>query len=245
MRRRPTAAARDVAARPVHVAIMGSISVVLGGSRLARDAAAGVRRVARRARPRPALSRPRARHPRARPRPAAPRHSRARPRPGTRARHGRPSALPALPARGPPRPPSPPAARHSGPGTPARPRPALPRPREAQVDLGRAGVGPARRDHLGPRVELDALGAVHVEVAEERRLPAAEACSRRPGTGIGTLMPTMPDVDVELELARRAAVAGEDRRAVAVRVVVDRAGPPRRRCRPARPSSTGPKISSR
>src|SRR4029077_12843038 len=39
----------------------------------------------------------------------------------------------------------------------------LPGAREAQVDLGRARVGPAGGDDLGTRVELDALRAVHVQ----------------------------------------------------------------------------------
>ena len=39
----------------------------------------------------------------------------------------------------------------------------------------RRRVGPARGDDLGAGVEVDALGAVHVAVAEQRRLPAAEA----------------------------------------------------------------------
>src|SRR4029453_1879969 len=47
--------------------------------------------------------------------------------------------------------------------------------REAEVDLGRGRVGPARGDDLAAGVELDAFGAVHVQVAEERGLPAAEA----------------------------------------------------------------------
>ena len=54
----------------------------------------------------------------------------------------------------------------------------LARAREAQVDLARARVRPARRDDLAARVELHALGAVHVQVAEERRLPAAERVVR-------------------------------------------------------------------
>src|SRR4051812_35572912 len=47
--------------------------------------------------------------------------------------------------------------------------------REAEVDLGRGRVRPAGGDDLAACVELDAFGAVHVQVAEERGLPAAEA----------------------------------------------------------------------
>src|SRR3954447_11472957 len=54
----------------------------------------------------------------------------------------------------------------------------LARAREAEVDLRRARIGPARRNDLGARVELDALRPVHVQIAEERVLPAAKAVVR-------------------------------------------------------------------
>src|SRR3954454_6597175 len=47
--------------------------------------------------------------------------------------------------------------------------------REAQVDLGRGRVRPAGGDDLAAGVELDGFRAVHVQVTEERGLPAAEA----------------------------------------------------------------------
>src|SRR5262245_16384515 len=50
--------------------------------------------------------------------------------------------------------------------------------REAEVDLARGRVGPAGGDHLGAGVERQAVGPVHVQVAEEGRLPAAEAVVR-------------------------------------------------------------------
>src|SRR4051794_18645433 len=46
---------------------------------------------------------------------------------------------------------------------------------EAEVDLRRRGVGPAAGDDFGSRVEVNALGPVHVLVAEQRCLPSAEA----------------------------------------------------------------------
>src|SRR5215207_2245192 len=95
----------------------------------------------------------------------------------------------------------------------------LPRPREAEVDLRRPGVGPARGHDLGPGVELDPLRAVHVDVAEQRALPAAEAVVGDRDRD-GDVDPDHPRLDLELELTGRAAVAGEDRGPVAVRVVV-------------------------
>ena len=107
----------------------------------------------------------------------------------------------------------------------------LPRLGEAEVDLARRRIGPAGGDDLPTGVEVDRLGPVGVRVAEERRLPAAERVVRdRHGTG--TLIPTIL-IDVELELTRGAAVASEERDAVAVRVVVDDARLRRRRCRRA------------
>src|SRR5687768_7688213 len=50
--------------------------------------------------------------------------------------------------------------------------------REAQVDLRRRRVGPARRDDLAARIERDPLRPVDVRVAEERRLPPAERVVR-------------------------------------------------------------------
>src|SRR5215216_1489659 len=96
--------------------------------------------------------------------------------------------------------------------------------REAEIDLARVRVRPARRDDLGPGVEVDALGPVHVGVAEQARLPAAEAVVAD-GDRDRHVDADHPDVDVPLELARRAAVAGEDRRAVAIRVGVDQLEP--------------------
>ena len=82
------------------------------------------------------------------------------------------------------------------------------------------------------RVEVDALGPVDVAVAEQGRLPAAERVvgDRHRDRDVD---PDHADLDVELELAGCAAVAREDRGAVAVRVVVDRARSPRRRSRRA------------
>src|SRR5438552_11125255 len=92
--------------------------------------------------------------------------------------------------------------------------------REAEVDLARARVRPAGSDDLAAGVELDPLRPVHVQVAEERRLPATEAVIGD-GHGDRHIDADHAHVDVELELARGSAVAGEDRHPVAVRVVVD------------------------
>src|SRR5687767_4400606 len=48
------------------------------------------------------------------------------------------------------------------------------RTREAQVDLRRGRIRPARGHDLAARVEVDPLRPVDVRVAEERVLPAAE-----------------------------------------------------------------------
>src|SRR5688500_19576519 len=51
--------------------------------------------------------------------------------------------------------------------------------REAEVDLAGGRIGPAGGDHLGAGVERQAVGPVHVQVAEQRRLPAADRKSTR------------------------------------------------------------------
>src|SRR5205823_2991354 len=90
---------------------------------------------------------------------------------------------------------------------------------KAEVDLARGGVGPAARDDLAPRVEVDALGAVDVRVAEQRRLPAAKRV-------VGDRHRNR-DVDadhagarLELELPGGAAVTREDGDTVPVRALV-------------------------
>src|SRR3954463_2004824 len=88
---------------------------------------------------------------------------------------------------------------------------ALARSREAEVDLARPGIGPARCHDLAARVELDPLRAVHVQVAEEARLPATEAVVRDRDRD-RDIDPDHPRVHLELELSSCAAVAGEDRR---------------------------------
>src|ERR1700691_3504778 len=52
--------------------------------------------------------------------------------------------------------------------------PALTVNREAEVDAAVTRVEPARGDYLAAGVEVDAFGAVHVRVTEQRGLPAAE-----------------------------------------------------------------------
>ena len=103
-------------------------------------------------------------------------------------------------------------------------------------------VGPARRDHLAARVEGDSLRPVDVRVAEERGLPAAERVVRD-GHRDRHVDPDHARLHLELELPGDAAVAREDRGAVAVGVVVHE--PDRLVVRvDARDAEHGPKISS-
>ena len=73
---------------------------------------------------------------------------------------------------------------------------------------------------LRPRVEAHALGAVDVVVAEQRVLPAAEAVEghRHRDRDVDA---DHADLDPALELARRLAARGEDRRAVGIGAGVD------------------------
>src|ERR671914_527186 len=94
------------------------------------------------------------------------------------------------------------------------------RAREAKIDRRGPRIGPAGGDDLATRVERDALRPIHVQVAEQRRLPAAEAVV---GDGHRNrhVDADHTDVDVELVLPHRPTIAGEDRGAVPVWVVVD------------------------
>ena len=97
--------------------------------------------------------------------------------------------------------------------------------REAEV-RGRRGCGSSQREVTTlPRVKkLHALGAVGVGVAEQRALPAAEGVvgHRHRDRHVDA---DHADLDLVLEPAGRAAVVGEDRGAVAVRVGVDQRQP--------------------
>src|SRR5689334_24516602 len=75
----------------------------------------------------------------------------------------------------------------------------LPRARKAEIDLARARIRPARGHDLRSRVELHALGAVHVQVPEEAVLPATEAVGGD-RHGDGHVHADHPGVDLELEL---------------------------------------------
>src|SRR4051794_3786996 len=77
--------------------------------------------------------------------------------------------------------------------------------REPEVDGGGRGVGPALGDDLGAGVEVDPVRPVHVRVAEQRRLPAAEAVIRD-RDGDGHVDAHHAGVALELELAGSAAV---------------------------------------
>ena len=89
------------------------------------------------------------------------------------------------------------------------------RDREARTFLG--ARGPAGGDGLGLGVEAEGVGAVLVEVAEGRELPAAEGVvgERHRDRHVDA---DHADIDAGGEIAGGVAVAGEDRRAVAVGV---------------------------
>src|SRR5207244_1806826 len=81
---------------------------------------------------------------------------------------------------------------------------------EAQIDLRGPRVGPARGHDLRSRVELDPFGSVHVKVAEQAGLPAPEAVVRD-GHRDRHVDADHAGVDLELELASRTTIPGEDR----------------------------------
>jgi hypothetical protein len=68
----------------------------------------------------------------------------------------------------------------------------LARGREAEVDLGLRGLGPAGRDDLGPGVEGEALGSVDVGLWPKSEFFQPPKEYEAMGTGIGTLTPIMP-----------------------------------------------------
>src|SRR3954454_20569025 len=96
----------------------------------------------------------------------------------------------------------------------------LPRLWESEVDAARGGVGPAARHDFSAGVEVDALRPVDVAVTEQRLVPAAEGVVGD-GNRDRHVDPHHAGLYVELELTGDAAVAGEDRRPVSVRIVVD------------------------
>src|SRR5256885_11056440 len=103
------------------------------------------------------------------------------------------------------------------------PRPASCRGRWTTATLGPLDEEPAglasreepRRDRLLARVELDRVGAVRVQVAEERALPAGEReeGDRRRDADVD---PDHADLDVVPVAAGGRPGLGEERRAVAV-----------------------------
>src|SRR5580692_8141882 len=84
----------------------------------------------------------------------------------------------------------------------------------ALLDAGR----PARGHRLGLGVEADRVGAVLIEIAEAGLLPATEGVigDRHRDRNVDA---DHADIDLGGEIARRVAVAGEDRNAIAVIMV--------------------------
>src|SRR5829696_4995040 len=92
--------------------------------------------------------------------------------------------------------------------------------RKAQVQTTVARIQPARGDDLAPREEVHALDAMGMGVTEQRVLPATERVvgHRHRDRHVDA---DHADLHLVLELPRGATVVGEDRHAIAVRVVVD------------------------
>src|SRR6201996_6339961 len=97
--------------------------------------------------------------------------------------------------------------------------PRSPHRRNAEVRAFLDARGPARGDGLGFGVEPDRIRTVLVEVAEPGTLPAAEGVigDRHRNRHVYA---DHADLNLRGEIARGVAVAGEDRDAVAVFVVV-------------------------
>src|SRR5215218_5129145 len=90
---------------------------------------------------------------------------------------------------------------------------------ETQLDSAVTGVEPATGDRLLPGEELHTVHAVRVTVAEQRRLPSAEAVVSH-GPRNGHVDAHHPDLDLILEAPCGTAVVREDCRAVSVRIGV-------------------------
>src|SRR5690606_11293119 len=87
--------------------------------------------------------------------------------------------------------------------------------RHGELGTGADASGPAPGHGLHPGEEAHAIRAVHVQRAEDRALPAAEAVEGH-GHRDRHVDADHADVDTLLELPRGIAVAGEDRGTVAV-----------------------------
>src|SRR6202011_3427395 len=101
-----------------------------------------------------------------------------------------------------------------------RPRGHLPHRRHDVFGAGADAGGPAGGDGLEAGVEAHAFHAVHRHVAEQGALPAAKAVERHRHRD-RHVDADHADLDAVGEFARGIAIAGEDRDAVAVFVVVD------------------------
>src|SRR5262245_47631567 len=91
---------------------------------------------------------------------------------------------------------------------------------EAKVGSTLPRLGPAAGHHLGPGVEAHAIVAVDVGIAEEAVLPSAERVVGHRHRD-GDVDADHAHLDLVLELACRAAVAGEHGDAVGALVAVD------------------------
>src|SRR5579872_5166678 len=84
--------------------------------------------------------------------------------------------------------------------------------RKSQVHA-RTGFLPACSHHLSLRVEAESIFTIDVQIAEERRFPAAEAVISH-GNGNRHVHAHHPDGYLTLETPSRASAAREDRRTV-------------------------------
>src|SRR5947209_18842221 len=78
---------------------------------------------------------------------------------------------------------------------------------KAQIYLARPRIGPPAGDNFAAGVELHPLRAIHMDIAEQRRFPTAEAVVRDRNRN-RHIDSYHPDLHVELELPSRPPVLG-------------------------------------